>query len=190
MKKHIIIAGETRAGKTTISQRISKTYGYQHISMDSIIAGLERIFPETGINSEADISPIENLYHISAKMAPFIRTMIDSGEYDEVDYGMVIDIYQLLPQDYALHIDNSICDIFYFVTADVTPQERFNLIKKYDTPRDYHFHMTDHEIMNDCISIVEISKLLKEQCKQFSLPCYETSKNRNDVIEKFINSIR
>ncbi len=190
MKKHIIIAGETRAGKSTISQHISKTYGYQHISMDSIIAGIENAFPEAGINSCANIPPLNNLYHISGKIAPFIRAMMDSGEYDELDYGMVLDIYQLLPQDYVKYIDNSICDIFYFVMADVTPEERFNLIKKYDTPKDYHFYMADDEIMRDCISIVEISKLLKEQCLQFGLPCFETSRNRNDVIDEFIKSIR
>lgn len=44
MKKHIIIAGVPRSGKSTISQRISRELGYQHISMDSIIAGIESVF--------------------------------------------------------------------------------------------------------------------------------------------------
>ncbi len=55
MKKHIIIAGVPRAGKSTMSQMISKKYGYQHISMDSIIAGFERNFPETGISTYANM---------------------------------------------------------------------------------------------------------------------------------------
>lgn len=44
MKKHIIIAGVPRAGKSTVSQMIAKKFGYQHISMDSIIAGFEKVF--------------------------------------------------------------------------------------------------------------------------------------------------
>lgn len=52
MKKHIIIAGVPRAGKSTTSQLISKVYGYQHISMDSIIAGIEKTFPETGVDGD------------------------------------------------------------------------------------------------------------------------------------------
>lgn len=92
MKKHIIIAGVPRAGKSTVSEQISKICGYQHISMDSIIAWLEQVFPEVDVNSDADVPPRDNLSNISGKMAPFLRAMMDSGEYDELDYGMVIDI--------------------------------------------------------------------------------------------------
>lgn len=45
MKKYIIIAGVPRAGKSTVSQMIAKQMGYQHISMDSVIAGIEKVFP-------------------------------------------------------------------------------------------------------------------------------------------------
>lgn len=92
MKKYIIIAGVPRAGKSTVSQMIAKRMGYQHISMDSVIAGIEKVFPETKINSDASDDPQSNLVFISSKMAPFIRTMMDSGEYEECDYGVVIDI--------------------------------------------------------------------------------------------------
>ncbi len=190
MKKHIIISGVPRAGKSTVSQEISKRYGYQHISMDSVIAGIESVFPETGIDSDSNVPPIDNLFQISKKIAPFIRAMMDSGEYEELDYGMVIDVYQLLPQDYVKYIDKSICDIFYFITADVTPEERFVMLKNYDTSKDYTFYKTDDENKSDCISIVEISKLLKEQCTQFELPCFETSRKRTTVIDEFIKSIQ
>lgn len=190
MKKHIIIAGVPRAGKSTVSQMVSKKFGYQHISMDSIIAGIEKTFPETGIDSDADTQPRDNLVNISSKMAPFIRAMMDSGEYDELDYGMVIDIYQLLPQDFVQYIDSSICDIYYFVTSEVTAKERYEILKAYDTPNDYTYYLSDKENMESCISIVEISKLLKEQCLKFDLPYFETSNNRKDVINSFIKSLR
>ena len=51
MKNNIIIAGVPRAGKSTVSHLLSKKYGYQHVSMDSIIAGFEKCFPETGVNT-------------------------------------------------------------------------------------------------------------------------------------------
>ena len=37
MKNNIIIAGVPGAGKSTISHQLAKQYGYQYISMDSII---------------------------------------------------------------------------------------------------------------------------------------------------------
>ena len=86
MKKHIIIAGVPRSGKSTISQMIAKQYGYQHISMDSIIAGIEKTFPETGISTHAEIDEQKNLEFISSKISCFIKNMMASGEYDECDY--------------------------------------------------------------------------------------------------------
>ena len=38
-----------------------------------------------------------------------IRAMMDSGEYDECDYGVVIDIYQLLPLDYMNFLQSEKC---------------------------------------------------------------------------------
>lgn len=67
MKKYIILAGVPRAGKSTASQIAAKTLGYQHISMDSIIAGIEKVFPETDIDTEASVEPQRNLEYISSK---------------------------------------------------------------------------------------------------------------------------
>ncbi len=57
-----------------------------------IIAGFERVFPELGINTYAHMSSLEILYNISGRIAPFIRAMMDSGEYDEFEPGMVLDM--------------------------------------------------------------------------------------------------
>ena len=183
MKKHIIIAGVPRAGKSTLSQNISKQFGYQHISMDSIIAGIESVFPETGVNSDADTDLQENVQYISSKMALFIRAMMDSGEYDECDYGMVIDIFQLLPQHYIQHIDSSVCDIYYLGTSEVTPEKRYELLKKYDTPKDYTYYKSEEENKENCVDIVNISKQLKKQCRIYNLPYYDTSYNREQIFK-------
>ena len=187
MKKHIIIAGVPRSGKSTISQEISHKLGYQHISMDSIIAGIKRVFPETGINSDADTDLQENIQFISSKMALFIRAMMDSGEYNECDYGMVIDIFQLMPQHYIQYIDSSVCDIYFFGTSEVTPEERYELLKKYDTPKDYTYYKSEEENKKNCADIVAISKLLKEQCRKYDLPYYDTSHDREQVLKSFLD---
>ena len=189
MKKHIIIAGVPRSGKSTVSQKIANNFGYQHISMDSIIAGIESVFPETNVDSDADTDPYENTQYISSKMALFICAMIDSGEYDECDYGMVIDIYQLLPQHYVQYIDSSVCDIYYFGTSEVTPEERYELLKKFDTPRDYTYYKSEEENKRSCAEIVAVSKQIKEQCRMYDLPYYDTSHDREQVFKAFLNHL-
>lgn len=185
MKNNIIIAGVPRAGKSTISHRLSKQYGYQHISMDSIIAGFEKCFPETGINTYSGLSSMDTLHLISGKIAPFIRAMLNSGEYDEFTPGMVLDVYQLLPVDYMKYIYGANCEIAYFITSDVTPKERFAIQKKYDTEKDYTFYKSDEELKEGAVYIVEQSIYIKEQCQKYGLPFFETAKNREQVFDRF-----
>ncbi len=189
MKNNIIVAGVPRAGKSTVSHRLAARYGYQHISMDSIIAGFEKCFPETGVNTYAGLSSMDTLHVISGKMAPFVRAMLDSAEYDEFEPGMVLDMYQLLPEDYMKYIYGANCEIYYFITSDVTPEERFAIQKKYDTEKDYTFYKSDEELREGAVYIVEQSRLMKEQCLKYGLRYFETAKNRERIFEDFLRTV-
>ena len=167
---NIIISGVPRAGKSTVSHLLSAKYGYQHVSMDSIIAGFEKCFPETGVSTYQGLSSMDTLRVISGKMAPFVRAMLESGEYDEFTPGMVLDMYQLLPEDYDRYIRGANCKIAYFITSDVTPEERFLIQKKYDTEKDYTFYKPDEELREGAEYIVEQSILIREQCEKLGLP--------------------
>ena len=186
MKNNIIIAGVPRAGKSTVSHLLSKQYGYQHISMDSIIAGFEKCFPETGVNTYQGLSSLETLRVISSKMAPFVRAMLDSAEYDEFEPSMVLDMYQLLPEDYDKYIRGANCEIAYFITSDVSPEERFLIQKKYDTEKDYSFYKSDEELREGAECIVEQSIIMRDQCEQLGLKYYETAREREKSIQRFI----
>ena len=189
MKKYMIMSGVPRAGKSKLSAQVSRRFGYQHISVDSIIAGFEACFPDTGVNTYQGLSSLETLQVISKKMAPFLQAMIDSGEYDEQEYGVVFDMYQLLPEDYVNCIDSKRCGILYLVTGDVTPEERFQIQKEFDTPQDYSYYLSDEERMEGCHYLVEQSILIREQCEKYGLPCYETSRNREQVMEELLSSL-
>ena len=187
MKNNIIISGVPRAGKSTVSHLLSKQFGYQHVSMDSIIAGFEKCFPDTGVSTYQGLSSMDTLRVISSKMAPFVRAMLESGEYDEFEPGMVLDMYQLLPEDYDRYIRGANCDIVYFITSDVTPEERFLIQKKYDTEKDYTFYKSDEELREGAEYIVEQSVLIRKQCEKLGLPFYETAREREKTIQRFLS---
>lgn len=186
MKNNIIIAGVPRAGKSTVSHMLSKEFGYQHVSMDSIIAGFEKCFPETGVSTYCGLSSMDTLKLISSKMTPFVRAMLDSAEYDEFEPGMVLDMYQLLPEDYEKYLRDANCEIVYLLTSDVTPQERFEIQKKYDTPKDYTFYKSDKELIEGANYIVEQSILMKKQCEKYGLTYYETAHEREKAFKKIL----
>ena len=154
--------------------------------MDSIIAGFEKCFPDTGVSTYQGLSSLDTLRVISSKMAPFVRAMLDSGEYDEFTPGMVLDMYQLLPEDYEKYIRGANCEIVYFITSDVTPEERFLIQKKYDTEKDYTFYKSDDELREGAEYIVEQSLLMKNQCEKYGFPYYETAREREQVFLRFL----
>ncbi len=191
--KHLIIAGVPRAGKSTLSRRAARELGWQHVSMDAIIAGFERCFPETGIDTglsvNKDKGSMEILHIISGKIGPFLRAMTDPEEYDRQNGPMVIDMYQLLPEDYVRYIDPEVCDVLYLLTGDVTPEERCRIQKEFDTPEDYTYGLSDSERLEGCGYLVEQSRLMREQCERLGLPYFETARDRERVLDEALSKI-
>lgn len=55
-------------------------------------------------------------------------------------YGLVIDVCQLMPEDYLRNIDTNLCDIIYLVTECETTEERVKLLDAYDDENQYTFY--------------------------------------------------
>ena len=184
MKKNIIIAGTARAGKSTLASMISKRYGYQHLAMDSIIEGFEDHFPELNIDTHRD-----SITHISNRIAPFINAIVKSGEYDKFDYGLVIDVCQLMPEDYLKNIDTDLCEIYYLVTECETVEERLKLLDEFDNENEYTFHKTKERRREICKDIVEESIRFRSECDKFGLICIDTSYERQEKYEEILKAI-
>jgi hypothetical protein len=188
MKHNIIISGVPRAGKTTLAHMLS-LQGFHHIAMDAIIAGFETCFPNLGIDSYGYDSSEEALRGISGKIAPFINAMFECNEYDKFAHGIVIDIYQLLPSDFNQYIDPKYCDAYWLGTADVTPEERLAIQRKYDTKKDYSFYKTDEQLREGSVYQVEQSKLFREQCEQYGYHYFDTAYDRENILKQAVNKI-
>ena len=189
MVQNIIIAGIFRSGKSTFSNMVSRKYGYQHVIMDSINEGFEKIFPELGINTKAKIDDIERLKGISKKIAPFINAMLESERYNEFEPGMILDVYELLPEDYIKYVNKNNCKIFYLLAGDLSVDERFKIFRKYDTKKHYSYFMDDKDLLEFCIRLVNENKIYKEQCIKHNLEYYETSIDRKNVFNSILKSI-
>lgn len=184
MNKHIIISGISRSGKSTACAKLVKTLGYQHISMDSILSSLKENLEEPK-KDELDLFPFD----YSKTVAQIINTIIQHNDYDKFGYGMLIDVDNLSPEDYVRYIDRDYADIYFFGTPDLTPQQRFSTIRKYDTEYDYTSKASDRELLEKCKKIVAQSKEIQKQCKKFDLPFINTSFNREFIINEFVKKV-
>lgn len=189
MRKNVLIVGVPRAGKSTLASRLAKATGWQHLPVDMIVAGFERMFPETGIDTTAEKPSMEIYRTISPKLAPFIRGMIDGDEFEKFDHGVIFDVYQLTPEDYVKYVQNENTTAVFLGTADLTAEERFQLLKQYDTPAEDTYFYPDEENRQGCADIVEQSRMIREQCERLGLPYYETSRNREQVLEEIMQKM-
>lgn len=184
-KKHIIIAGVPRSGKTTICSKLAKSLKYQHLAMDSIMIAFEEAFPETGVLHTDCWDFIET----SKIFIKFMKHISQTSNYDKFDYRLVFDLYHITPKDYYENIDKECCDIYFFGYPNISVEQKFKEIRQFDTEYDWT-SKSDNSVVIDHISkYIEISKWLQEECQKYQLPFIDISNNRDEVIEKFVKEI-
>ena len=102
---------------------------------------------------------------------------------------MRFDVYQLTPYDFQTYITDEKSEGYFIITSDITLEERFNILKQYDTPDDYTYFHSDEQNINDCRDIVEISNWIKKECGIYNLPYVDTTYNRENIINEFIENL-
>lgn len=189
MKKHLIVAGPPRTGKSTLCRLISQKLGYQHVSMDAVVDALIACFPQVGLDSRT-LPDLEGLRAMSRKIAPFLQALTEGGEYDEMGYGMVLDICQVFPEDLARALDRSQFGVCFLITAQETPAQRLALLDRFDQPKDYSFHQSPEERRALCAHVVAVSRVLKEECRRWGFSCFETGRNRSETLDSLVETLQ
>ena len=105
------------------------------------------------------------------------------------DYGVIFDVYQLLPEDYVTYIDDEKCDIAYF----------YHLILHRKKDLEYYSYMTHRMIIpifhsqeekqRECADIVSISNYLKQQCILYGLSIMRHRITVKKVLGEFISKL-
>ncbi len=153
--KHIIIAGCSRAGKTTLSEMFTKI-GFTHYKIDSIKRGLCNSFGLSENNDWKNISP---------KMAHFISTIIKESSFDKT-YNQefyCIDTCHLYPVDIANeNLENTI--IIFLGYPNIDKYQKLTEIRKYDANNIWTSHKSDNELLTNIELGIKYSIEAKEQC--------------------------
>ncbi len=184
-KKHIIIAGVPRAGKSTICEKLAKSLKYQHLAMDSVVIAFEKSFPETGVLHTDCWDFIET----SKNLINFMKELCETDIYDKFDYRLAFDLYHITPKDYYENIDPNCCDIYFFGYPNISVEQKVKEIRKFDTEYDWTSKNEDSTVNDHVVKYIEISKWLQQECEKYKLPFIDISSNRDKVIDDFVESI-
>ena len=161
--KHIIIAGASRCGKTTLSMKLSKE-GFIHYKMDSIKRGIDRNFWDGYKNDWRQVSP---------HMAHLIATIIKENQSDIVNGNeyYVIDTCHLYPSDIAKYnLENTIIIFLGHAKTDVMD--------------------SDEDLIESTAMGVVYSREVQKECEELGIRYFDTSENFEETLNEAYEYIR
>lgn len=189
MYKNIIVLGAARSGKTTLAKRIAKEKEYSLISIDDIVSGFEA-YPELQIHHDGDA------VDTAKRLAPFLIkyfTELSEGStfYDgikSVIEGTHFDFEQLMP---FLQSDKykEKYQVIGLTFNDITEQQLYNYIKKYDTEDDWTYWCDDEELKGNVRYFIDRNKYFNEMFKKYEIPAFDTSFDRDKVLSEIIYNL-
>lgn len=185
MFKNILIIGPGRAGKTTLARMIHQKYGYSVIRIDDIVTAMEA-FPSLEISWDGDATKI------ATQMAPFLRIYLKElsegnafyGGCKTVVEGSDIDFDQLIP-----HINKRKYLLIGLTYNQVSKEELFLRIRQNDTEDDWTYYLTDAQLEAYCAQFVEKNKFFTKKFKEYNIPAYDTSVDREAVLTDIVEQL-
>lgn len=178
LNRHVIIAGTPRAGKTTVCLELLK-YGFIHYKMDSIKRGICEVF---GYDQH-------DWNFLNQRIAKLINTVICENATDTVS-GLeyyAIDTCHVLPKDVSL-IDKDVL-VIYLGYADISVDEKISEIRLNDKEH-YWSSKVDNVTLRKMIEAnIDLSKRLREECKEYGIKYFDTSYKRDDVLYDVVDFI-
>lgn len=184
MKKHIIIAGASRSGKTTLATRL-KDLGYIHYTMDSIKRGI--------YNGNFMEGKGSNWKEVSPKMTKLIERLIQDNKED-INYNVefyVIDVGTIYPEDAVTlnKMDNVI--LMFLGYPDVDVSWKVHQMQKYDKAlNSWTKNLPEDQITGMVNFSVGFSKEVRKQCLENNIMFFDTGYNQKEVLDEIYKKIQ
>lgn len=183
--KDILILGEPRSGKTTLSIMLSNELkNYHIISLDCVRDTFNEIFPQLEIKPGS-----KNNF---TKLPKFVSKMIYYNKMNlKENFNYIIEGAQIMPDIAKELFDDSI--IIFLGHGNLQPQEILNNIRKYDTPDQYSYERDDEAMLRQIIKDTKKFFDVQEKCKLYGFTYIDTSFNRkeklNDIVKYILKNI-
>ena len=189
MYKNILILGAARSGKTSLAKKLVKEKGYSLISIDDIVSGLEA-YPELEIHHDGDA------IDTAKRLAPFLIKYFTElsegttfyGGIKSVIEGTHFDFEQLMP---FLQSDkySKKYEIIGLTFNEITEQQLYDYIKKYDTEDDWTYWCNDEELKGYVRYFIDRNKYFNEMFKKYEITTFDTSIDRDKVLNEIIDNL-
>lgn len=203
--KNIIIAGPSRAGKTTLARKINEELNYFVISLDKLVATFEGAYPQL------DIRLNWNRKKTTDNLAPFLGHFL--GTFSS-SHGVA---HELNLRAHAVKGNRFVLEGGYFNFDKISPilktygieklkdnflliglvqnkktaDEFINDFRKYDTEDDWTYGFDNDELREYAIKeAIPFSQSMTDHLMEYGFTIYDTSKEREQVLNQIVEDIK
>lgn len=178
--KNIIILGASRAGKSSLSKKIAKKYwNYMVIDTDSVRDAFQRALPKNEINQFGGRGTEEDFPR-------FIEQLLYWESYNNKDYNYIIDSADISPKK-AIELFNFNKNIVLFLGfPNITVEKLLDNCRNYDNENAWSKQLNDAELMPYLKKAVSMSKTIEKECIEHGLKFFDTSFNREKVLDEIV----
>ncbi len=202
--KNIIIAGPSRAGKSTLAKKINEELNYFVISADKLVTTFQGAYPQLNIKLNW------NRRKTTDNLAPFLGHFL--GAFSS-GHGVA---YELNLQAHAVKGNRFLLEGGYFnfdiilpilkmyeieemkdnffliglVQNKKTADEFFDDFRKYDTEDDWTYSLDDNDLREVSQEAITFSRSMTDHLMKYGFTIYDTSTQREQVFNKIIEDIK
>lgn len=201
--KNIIIAGPSRAGKSTLAKKINEELNYFVISLDKLVATFQGAYPQLNIrlnwNREKttdNIAPFLGHYlgvFSSADgrgLLPYSHGAVKGNRF--VLEGGYFNFEKILPilKTYGIEELKDNFLLIGLVQNKKTVDEFVSDFKKYDTEDDWTYSFNDDDLRGVSEDAISFSRSMSDHLVKYGFTIYDTSKEREQVLDKIVEDIK
>ena len=201
--KNIIIAGPSRAGKSTLAKKINEELNYFVISVDKLVATFQGAYPQLNIklnwnrkNTTDNIAPF--LGHFLGMfssadgrgMLPYSHGAVKGNRF--VLEGGYFNFEKILPilKTYGIEELKDRFLLIGLVQNKKTIDEFVSDFKKYDTQDDWTYNFNDDELREISEDAILFSQAMSDHLVKYGFTMYDTSMEREQVLDQIVEDIK
>jgi len=203
--KNIIIAGASRAGKTTLAEKLNEELNYFVVSLDKIVAAFGRAYPQLDIRLHWDYEKMKDnlapfLGHFLGVFSDFCHVENDQNFRARAIKGnrfvlegtaFNFDIISTALNMYGIKDLNEHFILIGLVQNRKTADEYVRDFKKHDTEDDWTYGWSDEELREYAVSrAIPFNREMAELLAKHGFAVYDTSIDRERVLAQIMHDVK
>lgn len=177
--KVVIIAGNKRSGKTTLSMKLHQKYNFNYYNFDMLLDSLEESFKSLEDGNDD-------------KYITLLNEMVKRSLEDAKNYGVnTVYEYIFTPKQLSqLEYKNDV-EIYFLANLDANETNIKEDMKKYSNSFDWPTYASNEDIKRNIKWILEENELLKIECPKYGFNLINTSREdkRESILDKLAKVI-